>query len=778
MLVELLSGQAVVEAKDYAIMDWDEMQEVKKEHALLATRIATITRSLALETRLRDSAAKLARLSAPSASTLPPLPSASSKPRVTREQAEAQLAAANAKMDSIAAEMYKLGWKEAELRTKLLRHTAGVLGLSLRRKEEEDARVAQTPLQSNTAAFGSSSPHSDQPLSPASRFEGRHFFAGNKEAVMPTARGGATSPIASPPLGSSMNGSFGAANFDDGSGAKVRDLEAKVQELQAALSSARAEHEEQERTRSADAARSNEVELDQLRDELSESRRRESGSREEATTSRREAFDTKRELSELRREAEVLRDDLRYAKDASEKAKREAEDARREMDSVKNYGGEAKRDIEDAKSREEEARQELEKATADLREAEQRATEAEARIAEVEQEVDRVRDEGDDEIRRLQDELEAAVLSHGSVDQETEGEKQARAELASALKERTSITQAVGDVLRRHRTRQPVLRDLPSFDDTNDHADLPSYLSSSLDSHFDRLTNHVTSLSTDLDSARAEHEERRSGLESSLREATEHRDRFRSEADSHRSAKEDLDRTHEELQARVREQEEQLAALASLQTDLATASADEGKLRQEISSLKMTLADVEKQLADVSAQQDDHKSRAAAAEQEVAETREKGAKLDQQMKELEERMTVSANQEVTMLERLNDLTESLEQTRGEKRKLDALVPSLQTQVRTLEAEKASLSQNLVAAQLETSRLAARPDESAKLAEVENELQDLKDQLQDAMDELDDAKAREAKTRGQLLDELSSVQSELSSTRTKLRQAERRNGAAK
>lgn len=30
MLVELLSGQAVVEAKDYAIMDWDEMQEVKK----------------------------------------------------------------------------------------------------------------------------------------------------------------------------------------------------------------------------------------------------------------------------------------------------------------------------------------------------------------------------------------------------------------------------------------------------------------------------------------------------------------------------------------------------------------------------------------------------------------------------------------------------------------------------------------------------------------------------------------------------------------------------
>lgn len=42
-----------------------------------------------------------------------------------------------------------------------------------------------------------------------------------------------------------------------------------------------------------------------------------------------------------------------------------------------------------------------------------------------------------------------------------------------------------------------------------------------------------------------------------------------------------------------------------------------------------------------------------------------------------------------------------------------------------------------------------------------------------MEELEDAKGREARTRAQLLEELSGVQSELSSTRTKLRQAERR-----
>lgn len=123
------------------------------------------------------------------------------------------------------------------------------------------------------------------------------------------------------------------------------------------------------------------------------------------------------------------------------------------------------------------------------------------------------------------------------------------------------------------------------------------------------------------------------------------------------------------------------------------------------------------------------------------------------------------------------LTESLEKTRGEKRQLDALLPTLQSQVRSLEGEKATLTQNLVAAQQETTRLAARPDYSAKLAAVEEELRDARDSLQDTLEELEDAKAREAKTRAGLLEELSSVQADLSSTRTKLRQAERKNGAA-
>lgn len=542
-------------------------------------------------------------------------------------------------METVSSEMYKLGWKEAELRTRLLRHTAGVLGLAMRKKEEEEARVQQTPLPgSNNGAFspnlasasGRTSQLSDRatPLSPASRFEGRHFFAGNKDAIAPTSRGaGASSPISSPRLGAAINGSsFGGAHahFDDGSAAKVRELEAKVTELQAALQAAR----------EGEAA-----ELDKLREELGAAHRRESGSREEAKVSRREAIEGKRELSELRREVEVLRDDLKYAKEAGEKGKRELEEARAEVDSVKNYGGEVKRDIEEARGREEEAKEEIERVKQEVSMAERRLNEAEAKVAELEDELERVREEGDDEIRRLQDELEvAATSSRAPADEETEGGRQARADLATAHEQHAAITQVVGDVLHRHRTRQPVLRDLPSFDDSADPADLATHLSSTLDSHFDRLNSHINDLSTELDSTRADHETVRNDLETvrndletDLREASQHRDRFRAEAQEHRGAKEELERAHEELQHRVGEQEEQLASLSGVQSDLAGKVVEEGRLRQELSAVKMTLNGVQAQLSELGEEREGHKARAETAEKEAASKKEEAERLEQQV---------------------------------------------------------------------------------------------------------------------------------------------------
>lgn len=113
---------------------------------------------------------------------------------------------------------------------------------------------------------------------------------------------------------------------------------------------------------------------------------------------------------------------------------------------------------------------------------------------------------------------------------------------------------------------------------------------------------------------------------------------------------------------------------------------------------------------------------------------------------------------------LRSLTESLEQTRGEKRKLEAVISSAQSQARTLEEDKSRLTQSLAVTQDDLARLSARPDNSVKVEKLESDLQDVRDQLADAEEELDDAKKREQKQRGQLLDELSLVQQEVRRSR--------------
>lgn len=121
----------------------------------------------------------------------------------------------------------------------------------------------------------------------------------------------------------------------------------------------------------------------------------------------------------------------------------------------------------------------------------------------------------------------------------------------------------------------------------------------------------------------------------------------------------------------------------------------------------------------------------------------------------------------------DSLTESLEQTRLDKRKLESQVAQLQAQAS-----------------------APTPSSSSNGGDVE----ELQDQIADLEEELKDAKAREQKVRSQLLDvssvarsechmsacticshsmnllqELSTVQSEVSSLKTQLRQAQRKMG---
>jgi hypothetical protein len=113
------------------------------------TKVAALKRSLAVEQRLRETAAKLVRLSSPTVTpsrATTDIRSKSTRPTLTREQAEAQLKMSDDKLEKIHSSLNREGWAEAEMRTKILTHTAGVLGLSLRRKEEQEAGLDSSEL--------------------------------------------------------------------------------------------------------------------------------------------------------------------------------------------------------------------------------------------------------------------------------------------------------------------------------------------------------------------------------------------------------------------------------------------------------------------------------------------------------------------------------------------------------------------------------------------------------------------------------------------------------
>lgn len=122
-----------------------------------------------------------------------------------------------------------------------------------------------------------------------------------------------------------------------------------------------------------------------------------------------------------------------------------------------------------------------------------------------------------------------------------------------------------------------------------------------------------------------------------------------------------------------------------------------------------------------------------------------------------------------MLERLNELSATIEQHSTDKRKAEAASAAAGARVRELEASHSSLQATLSATkrELETS------SDKAKVAELEAECQELKDSLADAQDEADDLRSRESKQRVALLDELNSLQQEAASLRTQLRAEQRK-----
>ncbi|BGP18078.1 hypothetical protein JCM10213_006531 [Rhodosporidiobolus nylandii] len=785
MMVELLSGQAVIEAREFEVLEWEEVQRVKKDLTALSSRLTSLTRSLALETRLRDSAAKLVRLSASTSSSSssrplspsplsprPASPSSSSaaaaaRPRASKEQAEQQLATAQEKVQRLEAEHGKLAAKEGELRTRLLRHTAAVLALSLRHKEDGSATARSPSLLPLDPS------HANGQLQTPKAFDAPHFFASSASVRSPSSstRPARDSPYASPSLSSSAG--FGAAPATTALQHDLSAAEQRTRELETELAALRA-------SSSASAA-----ELAQLRESLA--------------SAQAANGDKAQRLEKLLKEAEVDKAEAEQRASAVEARMGQLEG---ELEAARETHLRERADLE---RRAEEAARAPPASTVEEKEDDSAAE----RVRELEQQATALRQSIGDVLRRHRTRpLLGPVLREGSPSFDDSPSSSPNPDLAASVgktldahfaalaahveglqrraeeAEEAAATRARGE----EEGREELEREAQELRERVEQAegDLAS------------LSLERDSLQLELDDARAALPELEARLSASAASsadlaAAQNRlaelERELDTREAERAKLEDLwaslpvsggalpSRSPQMSSARTKVGGF-LADVASKATAAVTSSSSMSSLTSNASSSPSTSPSlsfsplpgtaerfsaetlVERVRGLVSEGEGlRRRLQEVEGEMEALKGREReGEEWRGKVKDLEERIEVSAGQEVQMLERLNDLTESLESSRSSSRQLQQRIAQLESELAAAQAAASSA-----------------PPSSSGYGD-DGEVQELRDQIQDLEEELEDARRREQKTRSSLLEELSTAQNEVSSLKTQLRQAQRRAGA--
>ncbi|KZP00094.1 hypothetical protein CALVIDRAFT_533749 [Calocera viscosa TUFC12733] len=194
LLLSLLASQAVVDAREFEVLSMDEVEELKREHALLSTRLTALRGKLRTETKIRNAAESLARLHV-------------SHKRMSRTTGD-QFDQAVRKVEQVEREIGKVAERAAEVGRRLGEHRAGVLAWSLTMLER---KVGISPAQDEegeedelSTVDGSATVFSPDPRSPVSattrsagtsragtpklghgKFNGPHLYAGAEGADIP-----------------------------------------------------------------------------------------------------------------------------------------------------------------------------------------------------------------------------------------------------------------------------------------------------------------------------------------------------------------------------------------------------------------------------------------------------------------------------------------------------------------------------------------------------------------------------------------------------------------
>lgn len=142
--MHLLTETAIGDSLGYEVLSFEEVEELKKEHSLLSTRVEATKRKLALETKLRDAARSLSRLHSPKSSRTSedygsdPSPGSHRKRRSIfgrngddyYDKADEELAASTRKCEELAQELWRLERRTQDIQRRLLQHTAGILQMT------------------------------------------------------------------------------------------------------------------------------------------------------------------------------------------------------------------------------------------------------------------------------------------------------------------------------------------------------------------------------------------------------------------------------------------------------------------------------------------------------------------------------------------------------------------------------------------------------------------------------------------------------------------------
>ncbi|KAI0314907.1 Up-regulated during septation-domain-containing protein [Amylostereum chailletii] len=189
LLMSLLSSEAVVDSRGYAILNSEELEDLKKEHTLLLSRLTAAERTHTRELKMRDAALHLEKLNSS------PSPASS---RVAKRSSEA-VDAANRRVDAAQRELWRLKERANDIGRRIVEHQAGVLGIAVKELERKTAGSvgsgsttetdAGTGTGWSTPSGGMLSPTSSvtsmSTNAPSRRFDGPHLFAGHEGALVP-----------------------------------------------------------------------------------------------------------------------------------------------------------------------------------------------------------------------------------------------------------------------------------------------------------------------------------------------------------------------------------------------------------------------------------------------------------------------------------------------------------------------------------------------------------------------------------------------------------------